>query len=1521
MPADGFKNLSPEQLQRLSKLLDEASALNNQRAEIIEEAITGEIEVGKLRISYLNEYFDLYSKGLDQIARKYSTLSDAFLILDNKINESYKKVLANGAKTVSDMNKAADKASQAKRDLDSANEDKKDTSDSVADKPKAEGATREALIDVVNTIRDSQQKQQRQHEESVSKLTDLLQAIAKVELNRAGLSKNEAASISDLLVNKFKEIATAATGSTTGATIESRDVNRGASSTSTEAYPLTTVDFDAAAPAMHSLSALMYSALDALSAITETAAASSMIDYAAANSGKTVAVKNRVSEDKRKELNTETLQDIDVFIGGFFEALHAENSAAADDAVAAFAERNSEIDSLDQYYLARETRRIAELAEQKQETTKQLLELEIARRDEATDGERRLAALQLARIQEVTSAELAAQKLINKIGATRDAEQSADNAEMLLQQKAAEDLQKNIRTLEEQRIASIANKRLELELATGRTVTAAELADITAEANAEYSLTEANIAKTAELRKKFGDDYFTRQIQHQNTLLAIEREKQQADKVFEDKVLAAKIAHQHKAAEEELKTRKRLGDLLAEQRYLDTNTAEIAEDRLQAIRLAHLAEASEAEIKSKKLLTDAEAAQSFEGSAEGASIILRQEAATELQKNIKALEEQRVASIANKRLELELAYGRKITESELADIITTANKEFGITAENLNKAAELRKKLGDDYFTKQREQNNLLLAIESEKQQTAEAAERRTHDFKVKNQRELAEAELQTRKRLNSLQSEQQYLAANESEVLENRIQSIRLANAEEVAKVELAAQKLLNDIRAEQQYATNPETANEAANLRARLVTGIANENALHELKKQKDAERANLELKSRRKNHGILTAEESKRIEKQLAQKYKDELAWQDKIREYQARKEEKEAKKEQDALRQKTDQTIANAMSFTGFDKYNNLLSRFGELRDLRDDAVTAGASSVGASLLVAVKALSSLAQQLESKIDEIASYKTAIDTRLQGSSNKKHMGSYWDQLVKDMTSIGAINPYYKQEDFAKNIKDLVNRGIAFDLEQRAFLMTIQEKIANTFNVADGTLLRLIRIQQEDSTAGRLGMEASMTEFLNNMYETTEYLSDVAASVRTSLEEMESLMSGAAATEVEYQVQKWLGSLYSVGMSQAAVNSISQTLGQIASGQIEGLTGGGAGNLLIMAANDANIPIADILTKGLDASETNRLMQAVVNYLAEIAESSKDNNVVQQQLANVFGVKASDLRAATNLASQSTMSSIFGEAKTYDNLLNKLFSMAGSMAQRTSLAEMMSNVWENGQYTLAGSVASSPAAYIIYKAASLLDSAVGGIDLPFANVMGFGVDLNTTVADLMRVASLSTGILGNIGSILSGLGGSFSGQSMLNKVGISSGSGLTVTPRGGITGGNVGAAGGTVSESGYTGNASGGDVLNSTMQQAEDKKKQEMIEAKEEEEENQVNVLNYTVLKIYELLDDVAHGKECFRVKVEGYGLTKGSSGTMGGVGALSALGYDNNASSGGAGSSEASSLSVSGTMDFGGWTTSI
>ena len=134
----------------------------------------------------------------------------------------------------------------------------------------------------------------------------------------------------------------------------------------------------------------------------------------------------------------------------------------------------------------------------------------------------------------------------------------------------------------------------------------------------------------------------------------------------------------------------------------------------------------------------------------------------------------------------------------------------------------------------------------------------------------------------------------------------------------------------------------------------------------------------------------------------------------------------------------------------------------------------------------------------------------------------------------------------------------------------------------------------------------------------------------------------------------------------MSDAAVQSIAGNLGKLAAGQIEGITQGGTGNLLVMAANQANLPIDVLLANGLDESNTNKLLKGMSEYLREITDMSSDNLVVQQQIANVYGLTAADLRAIANMYADDslTANNIYKSMGNYSDAINQLENMANSM-----------------------------------------------------------------------------------------------------------------------------------------------------------------------------------------------------------------------------------------------------------------
>jgi hypothetical protein len=606
-------------------------------------------------------------------------------------------------------------------------------------------------------------------------------------------------------------------------------------------------------------------------------------------------------------------------------------------------------------------------------------------------------------------------------------------------------------------------------------------------------------------------------------------------------------------------------------------------------------------------------------------------------------------------------------------------------------------------------------------------------------------------------------------------------------------------------------------------------------------------------------------------------------DEIVEYEFAERKKELEKElKDAKKRKKKELEAEKKEKQEENKeaYNNLFGKQKEgetisewkarqkeaRKELFAKTEEGGGKAAGLAYLASnlTSALSNFAKQLETQMDEIAGKKSAIDTRLQGSSNKTSFGSYWDKMTQDITSIAGVSPLVKQSAIADRVAEMVGKGISFNVEQRAVLDVVKDKIATTFDAANGTLLRLVKIQQQDTTAGRLGMESALTAFLNNMYETTEYMQGLATTVKNNLEEAMSLMSGENALSFEYQIQKWLGSLSSVGMSDGAVQGLAGVLGQVAAGKLEGITGGGQGNLVIMAANQAGVNMSDILNNGLDETTTNTLMNSMVDYLAKIYNDAGNSKVIQQQIASVYGLSASDLKAAVNLSN--SRAAVAKDGLDYSGAMARLNSMADSMYKRTSMGEMLSNVWDNAKYSMAAGMANNPVTYALYKASGLLKDTTGGINFGVPMVMGNGMPITFNVADLMRTGALAGGALGSMGLMISGLAkGAGSGSGMLKAIGVTSGA--SVVTRG--TGAGLSTAGGaTVSESGsMVGNSNSDDITSKTMTDQNDSNKQETASAVDESDEVKLSDVDSHVCTIIEILRNISDGTSILKVAVDG------------------------------------------------------
>lgn len=330
----------------------------------------------------------------------------------------------------------------------------------------------------------------------------------------------------------------------------------------------------------------------------------------------------------------------------------------------------------------------------------------------------------------------------------------------------------------------------------------------------------------------------------------------------------------------------------------------------------------------------------------------------------------------------------------------------------------------------------------------------------------------------------------------------------------------------------------------------------------------------------------------------------------------------------------------------------------------------------------------------------------------------------------------------------------------------------------------------------------------------------------------------------------------------MDENKVTSIASVLGQLASGQISAISdGSGSGTLMIMAANKAGLSVSDILNNGLSDSETNLLLQSMVDYLAELVDQAGDSKVIQQQLASVYGLSASDLKAVTNLASST--STVAQSSLDYSAALQQLNYMASTMSDRISLGQKLSNITDNLKQTLARSVSSNPALYATYTIGSMLQDYAGGLEFSLPLVMGTGSTQTFSTADIMKYAAVGGGLLSNIGNIIGSVSNGASGSNILSSLGITSG--ISSVQRGSSSNLHT-LSGNTVSDSGnYIGNSNSSDITNKTLTDTKDETNNTVSAAAEESTETTTTTIDNHIVKIYELMQQVTDGTS-LRVAIE-------------------------------------------------------
>ena len=525
----------------------------------------------------------------------------------------------------------------------------------------------------------------------------------------------------------------------------------------------------------------------------------------------------------------------------------------------------------------------------------------------------------------------------------------------------------------------------------------------------------------------------------------------------------------------------------------------------------------------------------------------------------------------------------------------------------------------------------------------------------------------------------------------------------------------------------------------------------------------------------------------------------------------------------------------------------------------------------------KAISDGINAVNNSIKSYAKYQTGINARLQGTSS-------FSKISKTLNSV-AYSPLIKAEDLYSNVAALAEQGIVSNIEQRAFLQTTKEGIATTFNAMDESLRRMIRIQQTDSTAARLGMEGYLTRFLNTYVENTEYLTSTFDNVASSLLEA-SAMLGSASKSLEFEetVQKWLGTLTGLGLSNETAQNLATAIGQLGSGDVEALSGSNMQNLLVMAANRVNLQYGELLTNGLDAHNTNKLMRGVVEYLQELGTQS--TNVVKNQLSKIFGVTVSDLVAVTNLKARD-LQTIFDDQLSYQGMYSELGEQFNALNERVGIANILDNLFSNLSYQNGMNIGANPATFALWKIADMIKSTTGGINIPYVTALGTGVDIEATADQLMKLGIVGVSTLSNIGKIIKGVNNVENGSTLLAALGIDVGTNeLGGFNPNGIRTKAPGFKKYMVSGNTYVGNENADDYYQASLNAAE-AKGEEKVKAKMKNYKDPVVEYFDKTLQFGDILDNLTSNQVAVISVLNGIGSQFGVS-TAKGIGKLSGVG---------------------------------
>ena len=413
------------------------------------------------------------------------------------------------------------------------------------------------------------------------------------------------------------------------------------------------------------------------------------------------------------------------------------------------------------------------------------------------------------------------------------------------------------------------------------------------------------------------------------------------------------------------------------------------------------------------------------------------------------------------------------------------------------------------------------------------------------------------------------------------------------------------------------------------------------------------------------------------------------------------------------------------------FNNLQSQWMQLfreikKELKDAVDNASEESkrVNQDLSNTLRDINRNFASWASNVDSFINSIEKIAYNMNGTTNDVYV------MATQLSNVLGASSIVSQKAVYEKLTSLILSGITYNSAQRAFLATLADDIGSQFSSYVGTLNNITRLYGEDVTARGLAMETSMKSYLTTAFNNSEYLVQQFSTVMNNFSDAMSWMSTENAFSTEASIQKWLGSFYSAGGSSSTVSGLSSALNALGSGNINAMSNNNYLNLILMAASRANLSYADILINGLTEETTNILMSSLFEYMASLGDA---NGVVRSELARIFGITVTDIKAASSKALQEID---VVSTRVSTNIYETLFANLEGYIPET---KKISNFIDNFSYSLMVGLGTSPEMYTVYKIASLANNITDAFGLSSFEIGGVSIE---NILGLVKLTSLGIG-----------------------------------------------------------------------------------------------------------------------------------------------------------------------------------